>query len=92
MRSRAVIIFVRYYRKAKMTSYTTRHRNYYETHKDEIKQKEQDKKRWLNYYEQNKESVKARNLARYYQRKNTTMEVPTISQFMPITDIVETPL
>ena len=73
-----------------MTSYTNRHRNYYLNHKDEIKQKEQEGKRWLSYYENNKESVKARNLARYYQRKNTNMEVPTISQFMPITSVAET--
>jgi hypothetical protein len=75
-----------------MTSYTTRHRNYYINHKDEIKQKEQEGKRWRSYYENNKEAVKARNLARYHQRKNTNLEVPNISQFMPITSVDETPL
>ena len=75
-----------------MSSYTSRHKNYYETHKEEIKLKEQETKRWRSYYENNKEAVKARNLARYYQRKNTNLEVPTLSQFMPITDIAETPL
>ena len=73
-----------------MSSYTSRHRNYYLNHKAEIQYKEQENKRWLTYYEQNKEAVKARNLARYYQRKNTNMEVPTISQFMPITSVAET--
>ena len=75
-----------------MTSYTNRHRNYYLNHKDEIKQKEQEGKRWLSYYENNKESVKARNLARYHQRKNKNLELPTISQFMPITSVAETDL
>lgn len=73
-----------------MTSYTTRHRNYYNTHKDEIKQKEQEGKRWLSYYENNKENVKARNLARYYAKKQNNNTTPIINDFMPITSFEET--
>jgi hypothetical protein len=54
--------------------------------------KEQENKRWLTYYEQNKEAVKARNLARYHQRKGNLVDTPvlTLNNFMPAVDIVDT--
>lgn len=48
-----------------------RHQTYYLTHRDEILQKEKEKKRWLTYYEANKEAIKAR---RKQRRENATAE------------------
>jgi len=47
-----------------MTSYKAKHKNYYETHKTEIMEKERTKKRWLTYYEANRDAIKMRRDAR----------------------------
>jgi hypothetical protein len=41
-----------------MTSHKAKHKNYYESHKSEIMEKERTKKRWLTYYEANREAIK----------------------------------
>ena len=47
-----------------MSSYLPKHRNYYQSHRDQIMAKESEKKRWLDYYERNKETIKERRDAR----------------------------
>jgi hypothetical protein len=47
-----------------MSSYLPKHRNYYQSHRDQIMAKESEKKRWLDYYERNKEAIKERRDAR----------------------------
>jgi hypothetical protein len=49
---------------------------YYQANKDEILEKEKEKKRWLDYYERNKEAVRKRNLERYYKKKQATAPAP----------------
>lgn len=49
------------------TTYSAAHKRFYETHKDEYKEKRRASDK--SYYERNKERIKARVLAKYYERK-----------------------
>lgn len=57
-------------------SYASPAQKYYQANKDEILQKEKEKKRWLDYYERNKEAVRKRNLERYYKKKESIAPPP----------------
>jgi hypothetical protein len=54
--------FSLYYKR--MTSYQAKHRNYYLNHRQDLLEKEKEKKRWLLYYENNKDAIKQRRLAK----------------------------
>lgn len=45
----------------------TKYQRYYQKHKEELK--ERDRERHRKYYAENRELVKAKNLARYYKKK-----------------------
>lgn len=47
-----------------MTSYQQKHRNYYQNHREDILEKEREKKRWIQYYQANKEAIKQRRIMR----------------------------
>ncbi len=53
----------------KPSTYEPRNKKYYEVHKDEIKQKRQEKKAWLEYYEKNAEKLKEKRRQAYQKKK-----------------------
>lgn len=62
---------------SKSSSYKGYHQRYYQKHKEEIKAREQEKKRWLRYYEEHREEIKAKAKARYEAKKAQAAAVGT---------------
>jgi hypothetical protein len=51
------------------STYTPKHKEYYETHKEEILAKYHENKPYKAFYERNKVRLKAAALERYYKKK-----------------------
>ena len=65
-----------------MTSYKAKHKNYYETHKSEILEKERTKKRWLTYYEANRETIKMKRDQRKERLRGVTPSTASVAEMM----------
>ena len=62
-----------------MTStYSESHRKYYQEHKQEIREKRKTVDQA--YYARHKEAFRAKNLARYYSKKNAAPSSPPASE------------
>jgi hypothetical protein len=51
------------------STYTPRNKKYYETHKDELKAKRQEKRAWIEYYQKNSEKLKEKRRQAYQRKK-----------------------
>jgi|GWRWMinimDraft_15_1066023.scaffolds.fasta_scaffold01777_2 ribonucleotide reductase alpha subunit len=60
-----------------MSSYSSYHKKYYESKKEEILQRNKDNNYWKNYYEINKEKIKEKAKIRYLKKK----ELESIQHF-----------
>lgn len=61
-------------------TYSNSHKKYYQQHKSEILERCKAsglyERKYKSNYERNKESIKAKNLARYYQKKALKAQTP----------------
>jgi hypothetical protein len=72
-----------------MSSYNETRKNYYLSHKDEIAQKEKDKKRWKgddSYYNTHKEEMREKARARYYTKKGLPVPERKTPRVIKISD------